>query len=80
MASLDQQLQEALAAINGLTEKVQSLTSNLNTLWNENQALCGQRPASAYVILSLAWDIYNSLQDIHCNSFVAGIIILEISM
>ena len=33
-----------------------------------------------YVILSLARDIYNSLQDIHCNSFVAGIIILEISM
>ena len=49
MASLDQQLQEALAAINGLTEKVQSLTSNLDILWNENQALRGQRPASAHV-------------------------------
>ena len=47
MASLDQQLQEALAAINGLTEKVQSLTSNLDILWNENQALCGQQPVPA---------------------------------
>ena len=44
MASLDQQLQEALAAINGLTEKVQSLTSNLDVLRNENQALRGQQP------------------------------------
>ena len=48
MASLDQQLQEALAAINGLTEKVQSLTSNLDVLWNENQALHGQHPTSAH--------------------------------
>ena len=47
MTSLNQQLQEALAAINGLTEKVQSLTSNLDTLYNENQALRGQRPTSA---------------------------------
>ena len=39
MASFDQQLQEALATINGLTEKIQSLTSNLDTLQNENQAL-----------------------------------------
>ena len=44
MASLDQQLQDALAAINGLTEKVESLTSNLNVLQNENQALRGQQP------------------------------------
>ena len=48
MASLDQQLQEALAAINGLTEKVQSLTSNLDVLRNENQTLRGQHPASAH--------------------------------
>ena len=48
MASLDQQLQEALATINGLTEKVQSLTSNLDVLRNENQALQGQCPASAH--------------------------------
>ena len=48
MTSLDQQLQEALAAINGLTEKVQSLTSNLDTLRNKNQALRGQRPASVH--------------------------------
>ena len=47
MASLDQQLQEALTAINGLTKKVQSLTSNLDTLQNKNQALCGQQPAPA---------------------------------
>ena len=47
MASLNQQLQEALAAINGLTEKVQFLTSNLDTLRNENQALCGQQPVPA---------------------------------
>ena len=49
MASLDQQLQEALATINGLTKKVQSLTSNLDTLRNENQALCGQHPTPAHV-------------------------------
>ena len=48
MASLDQQLQEALTAINDLTEKVQSLTSNLDMLQNENQALRGQCPASAH--------------------------------
>ena len=47
MASLDQQLQEALAAINSLTKKVESLTSNLHTLQNENRALCGQQPIPA---------------------------------
>ena len=47
MASLDQQLQGTLAAINGLTEKVESLTSNLHTLRNENQALRGQQPIPA---------------------------------
>ena len=48
MASLDQQLQEALAAMNGLIKKVQSLTSNLDVLQNKNQALRGQWPASAH--------------------------------
>ena len=48
MASLNQQLQEALATINGLTEKVQSLISNLDVLRNKNQALHGQCPASAH--------------------------------
>ena len=43
MASLDQQLQEALTTINGLTEKVQTLTSNLDVLCNENQALRGSQ-------------------------------------
>ena len=47
MASLGQQLQDALAAINGLTEKVESLTSNLHTLRNENQALYEQQPVPA---------------------------------
>ena len=37
MASLDQQLQEALAAINSLTQQVESLTINLNALQMENQ-------------------------------------------
>ena len=48
MASLDQQLQDALATINGLTKKVESLTSNLNILQNENRALHGQQPAPAW--------------------------------
>ena len=48
MAALDQQLQEALATINGLTEKVQSLTSNLDTLQNKNQVLRRQCPASTH--------------------------------
>ena len=47
MASLDQQLQDTLAATNGLTEKIESLTSNLHILQNENQALHGQQPIPA---------------------------------
>ena len=47
MASLEQQLQEALASINGLTQRVESLTANLNVLQTENQTLHGQLPASA---------------------------------
>ena len=47
MSSLDQQLREALDAINGLMEHVESLTNNLDTLQAENCTLCGQqRPAS----------------------------------
>ena len=48
MASLDQQLQDTLTAINSLTEKVESLTSNLHILRNENQALHRQQPAPAH--------------------------------
>ena len=40
MASLEQQLQEALASINSLTQRVESLTANLNILQMENQTLC----------------------------------------
>ena len=40
MAFLKQQLQEALASINGLTQKVESLMANLNVLQTENQTLC----------------------------------------
>ena len=47
MASLDQQLQDTLAAINGLTEKVESLTMNLNTLQVENRTLRGLQPVPA---------------------------------
>ena len=47
MASLDQQLREALDAINGLTERVESLTNNIDTLQAENRTLRGQqRPTS----------------------------------
>ena len=45
MASLEQQLQEALASINGLMQRVESLTANLNVLQTENQTLHGQSPA-----------------------------------
>ena len=48
MASLEQQLQEALTSINGLTQRVESLTTNLNILQTENQALCGQQPIPAH--------------------------------
>ena len=43
MASLGQQLKEALAAINGLMQHVESLTNNLGTLQAENQTLHGQQ-------------------------------------
>ena len=66
MASLDQQLQEALAAINGLTEKVQSLTSNLDILWNENQALHGNAP-HLHVLL-LCHNLYIPLCSHHHNT------------
>ena len=47
MTSLDQQLREALDAINGLTQQVELLTNNLNTLQAENQTLRGQPPTPA---------------------------------
>ena len=43
MSSLDQQLREALDTINGLTQRVKSLTNNLDTLQAENQTLHGQQ-------------------------------------
>ena len=47
MSALDQQFREALDAINSLTQRVESLTNNLDTLQAENWTLCGQqRPAS----------------------------------
>ena len=48
IASLEQQLQEALASINGLTQRVESLTANLNILQTENQTLRGQPPAPVW--------------------------------
>ena len=46
MASLEPQLQEALTSINGLMQRVELLTANLNVLQMENQTLCGYPPAS----------------------------------
>ena len=46
MASLEQQLQEALTSINGLIQRVELLTANLHVLQTENQTLRGQPPTS----------------------------------
>ena len=73
MSSLDQQLQEALDAITGLTEWIESLINNLNTLQAKNRTLHDQQqpvsvrqPALFYPMQGV-WATTSAPQPLPCH-------------